>query len=297
MNKSQTDAKIRQIIRGTGIPLTQFSNVIGWKTAQTLDWWSEREGTLQEKNIESLAGYLGVSMESLFDQNLDLSLIRKRVIDGPQILPEAYSANASSYVRTLAHIIEYLSMLHGRHFTDNILRALNIHPLFFNNLENKINLKFYRDMFKELKARGAKEREIASLACYIFLSLKDTDLGRKFKAAKNHCESYEILASNATLFETNFEYNFEIEKDKIRITAKPSDATKDLLKNSPEEYKHLFAYRKNVFSWFPTLSDLTPLPMTTTKCLLRGDSCTVYEAEPPARPEDIMRQSHLNIVP
>lgn len=300
MHKEQLDPKddkkIRGLIKESGIPLAQFSEAIGWKTEQTLDWWSGRGDGLVGKNIESLAQYLGVSPNSLIEKNIDIALIRQRILQGPRALPENYANNASSYVRTLAHILEYLSMLYGRHYTDSLLRSLNIHPLFFDDLENKINITFYNDIFEELSRRGVDDVDIASLACYIFLSLRETDLGKRFKAATDHQKSYMILAENATLFETNFEYDFQIDSKNIRIIAKPTEATSELLKKDPDKFKRLFSYRKNVFSWFPTLSDLAPLTMESPKCLLRGDSCTIYEAPTPKTWARGRRSSHLQML-
>lgn len=284
------DDNVRQLVRESGIPLGVLAEAVGWKNYQILEWWACRGPTLDFNNLRSLAQFLGISMDALFQGNYDIGLIRMRIFKGPNTLPENYSEHASSYVRTLAHIIEYLAMLYGRHFTDNLLRNLNIHPLFFDKLDNKINLTFYMDIFNKLSEMGLSDREISSLACYIFLSLRDTEIGLKFKTAKNHQESYAILAENATQFETNFDYDFQIDSDRIRIIAKPTEAALFLSRKSPEEYKRLFMYRKNVFSWFPTLSNLSPLHMTTTKCILRGDPLTIYEADTPNQ------ASHLKIL-
>lgn len=295
-SERHADAQMRHFIRESGLPLRTFAKAVGWNMSKALEWWSKKEDAIEERNLESLAKHLGIRADSILDNSFDLSLIRQRIIDGPEVLPEQYAENASSYVRTLAHIVEYLSMLHGRQFTDNLLRSLSIHPLFFDNLENKISLKFYKDVFNELSRRGARDSEIASLACYIFLSLKNTEIGKKFRSAKDHQESYAILAENATLFETNFEYEFDIHKDRIRIIARPTEATLELFKKSPEEYRRLFLYRKNVFSWFPTLSDLAPLTMQTPQCILRGDAYTVYEAAPPVSIYSTKKPSYLKIL-
>ncbi len=271
------NSRVRSLVKSTGLPLKLFSDAAGWSATDSLDWWSNRGPNLEYKHVQSLAQFLGVSPESLLHGSLDYQLIRKRIFFGPSCLPELYSENASSYVRTSAHIIEYLSMLKGRHFTDQVLQSLNIHPLFFDNLDNKINLNFYIDLFNRLSELGLNDQEISSLACYIFLSLRETEVGEKFKSAENHPEFYSLLADNAAAFESNFEYDFQIDSKKIRIIARPTEASLFLSKKSPEEYKRLFLYRSKVFSWFPTLSALSPLALKTTKCILKGDDHTVYE--------------------
>lgn len=275
------DDQIRRFIRESGIPLGTFAEAVGWKSYQAMEWWACRGQSLNYRNLESLAQFLGVSAENLVEGRYHINLIRKRIFKGPGVLPERYSEHASSYVRTLAHIIEYLSMLYGRHFTDRLLRDLNIHPLFFDNLENKISVTFYTDIFNKLSQMGVKDNEIASLACYIFLSLRDTKFGQKFRDAKNYQEFYALLGENAEKFETNFDYEVLVDSERVRIYAKPTDATSYLLGKSLGEFDRLFLYRKNVLGWFPTLSHLPPIIMKTPKCILKGDPYTLYEAKLP----------------
>jgi hypothetical protein len=275
-----TDQSLRALITESGMPLKLFSEAIGTSAEDVLKWWSTKSCSLSTKNLESLSLFLGISESNLLnsDRVFRTSLVRSRMFLGPQTLPENYALHAGTYVRTSVHIVEYLAMVYGRRFADQALLNLNIHPLYFENLENKINLTFYIDMFNELDRLGLHDAEIASLGFYIFLKLQDTKLGEYFKRARTYEESYWVLAQHATMFESNFEYDFQISRDKIRIVAKPTKANLFIAGRDSEYYRRLFMYRKNVFSWFPILSSLAPLELKSVRCLMNGDDRTVYEA-------------------
>jgi hypothetical protein len=218
-------------------------------------------------------------MDTIVDGSCPRELVRKRIFLGPEVLPNEYQEHASSYVRTTAHIIEYLSMVHGRHFIDKILLKMNIHPLIFDNLDNRINLRFIIDLLNALSQEGFSESEIESLACYYFLRIQHTAAGKAFAQAKTYEESYAVLESIMGLLETNFEYKFEIRPGKIRICAKPTEAMQFLRPSRRNEYERLFNYRRKALGWFPLLSRLAPLNLRVTSCFLRGDSASVYEAD------------------
>lgn len=299
INKSKAENKmmetqVRKLIRDSGLPLGTFAEALGWSNSRTLSWWSgQKPQSMNFSDLKALAQYLGVPIETIFEGSYNLSLIRQRVIQGPSALPEHYSKNASSYVRTCVHIIEYLSMLYGRHFVDHVLRALAIHPLFFEDPKNKINISFYVDIFNKLSERGISDNEISSLACYIFLNLRDTELGHSFKTAQSYHDFYVRLEQNATLFESNFKYELQLAPQKVRILAHPSEVTLSLVQQNPQSFRKLFLYRKTVLGWFPTLAHLSPLTMSTTKCVLQGDPYTVYEADIPPSLERSDRNSFL----
>lgn len=272
------DRQIRQLIRTTGMPLTMFGEAVGWKSSQVLNWWAARQNPLDDKNINSLSQFLGINPDSLLLGTYPQSLVRDRIFIGPQVLPERYSDHASSFVRSSAHIIEYLSLRYGRHFTDKVLLGLNIHPLLFENLDNRINILFFIDLLNQLKHHGLTTQDISSLACFIFLRVQNTDIGVRFSKAATYQESYEVLAGAMPRFEVNFDYDFEIDRKRLRIVAKPSEGERFFCKKSEKDLALLFAYRKVAFGWFPILSDLAPLNLQVKSCFLAGQRQTVYEA-------------------
>jgi len=87
------------------------------------------------------------------------------------------------------------------------------------------------------------------------------------------------LAELTPRFEANFSYDFEIDKKKVRILAKPTEGER-FLRDVPDiAVKRLFDYRRTAFGWFPILSNLAPLELQVQSCVLRGDAQTVYEID------------------
>lgn len=235
------------------------------------------------RNIESLSQYFGISERDLLSDlaPTTLTLIRQRIFSGPEYLPERYAHNASSFVRSSAHIVEFLSLKYGRQFMDRVLVDLNIHPMMFENLDNRINFMFFIDLLNGLKKQGLGDDEIDSLACYIFLRIQDTPLGQKFRTATDYSTCYEVLANHATLFDTNFRYEFDIDRRHVRLFAYPTEAEIFLADQEPELYQRLFTYKKKLVGWFPVLTGLSPLQVETPKCVSRGDEFTLYDLKLP----------------
>lgn len=275
--EGQTELHLRQMVRATGIPIKTLAEAMGLKTSEALNWWSNQGQRLSFKNIQILADYIGVSVDNLIARNYSFDLVRKRIFNGPASLPDVYSEQASSFVRSSAHIVEYLAMTYGRHFIDRLLMDLNVHPMVFEDLDNRINLNFFIDLLNHLSKVGVPEEEIDSLACYVFLGHEKTT-GSPFESATSYMESYAVLEKYITKLESNFAYKFELSPNRIRITAEPTEAWLFLENKPVKEYERLIKYRKKVIGWFPILSNLPPIQLRTPKCILRGDDFTIYEA-------------------
>jgi hypothetical protein len=286
----EIDLQVRDMIFKSGIPLTLVAEAAGLRTADVLDWWSKRGFELNYDNVMSLCHFLGISIEHVEKGDYPADLIRKRIYDGPTVLPETYSLHASSFVRSSAHIIEYLSMMYGRRFVDRLLLKMNVHPLLFDNLDNRINLLFFIDFLNELSHHGLSLEEISSLARYLFLRVQDTEIGEKFAQAETYRDSYSVLAELTPRFENNFDYDFQIDAKKVRILAKPTEAEYFLHNKSTAALERLFAYRRTAFGWFPILSSLAPLELKIRSCVLRGDSETIYEID---LPNGVKQKSNL----
>jgi hypothetical protein len=275
------DARIRALVRESGMPLRLFSHAVGERTEDALNWWANGSWQLTSKNVGSLAQYLGISEHHLLsaDRHLPISLIRDRLFTGPAVLPEIYARQASSFVRSSAHIIEYLSLAYGRHFVDRILLNMDVHPHVFADLDNKINLLFFMNLLNEVQRAGLSEAQVDSLACYVFLRIQETDLGREFAKAETYQDCYSVLDKNKTMFDSNFEYKFEIDRHQVRLYAKPTEAELFLKENEPSTYERLFRYKRKLVGWFPTLSNLAPVKMNTPRCVSYGDAYTLYQLD------------------
>jgi hypothetical protein len=233
---------------------------------------------LNPRNLQSLSQFFGINESLLNDvsQPLPVELVRERLFQGPRVLPETYAHNASSFVRSSAHIVEYLTLTRGRRFTDRLLIDMNIHPLIFDDIRNRINLQFLIDLLNKLRLAGMAEREIESLGCYVFLRNQDTEMGRHFAQARDYRECYEVLSNYIFTFDTNFDYRIEVDAREMRLYATPTEGEAFIAGKLASNFYLVARQKCKAIGWFPVLSNLAPVNLETPKCVARGDSYSLY---------------------
>lgn len=275
---NHVDRRLRELIVQSGIPLKDFSAAAGASTSEVLNWWSRNGGQLSSKNLRSLSLFFGVSEERLADihEDLPVSLIRDRLFQGPRVLPEAYGHHAGSFVRSSAHIVEFLALTRGRRFADSLLTSMDVHPLIFDDLDNRINFQFLIDILNRLNGLGMSDSEIEALGNYVFLRIQDTELGRKLADAQTYRDSYELLGKYLETFDTNFNYRMDVDAQEMRLYATPTEAERFLAGRNPRVYQLVFRQKRRLTAWLPTLSGLAPANLDMPMCVTRGDKYCLY---------------------
>ncbi len=257
MTKEQ---RLRQLIHEIGLPLRRLPDIIEEKPEACLSWWSEQSHQIRitENHFMKLAKFTGMSEERLFNGTYNRDLARKRLFGEYNALPERYTDNQNSYLRTSSHILRCVGLTRGQHFADRALINLNLSPLIYQNTDTKINLTYFADLLETLSNMGLRQSEMDNLSSVLFLSIQDTPLGAKFQTAENLHEVYEVLAANFGYFDTNFDYTNKFIRNKYVLkTTLPLACHKGLQAN-PENLQRLMRYRHILLAWFPYLAGLTP---------------------------------------
>jgi hypothetical protein len=258
-NKTES-ALTLQFIKDVGLPSNIAPHALSLKASDYMSWFSgHRPDIVSRPQIISLSQYLNINEDSILTGRYDKNLIRRKIFEGPEVLPEKYSENQFSYVRSSAHIIKYLTLTRGQHFSDGILRSLNISPLIYANNDNKISINYFVDLLDALAAANLNQTELDSLAGMLFLGLEGTALGEKFQKARNYYECYIVLAENIKLFDSNFEYVFELDTHQVLIHSTFSFDKHFHEKWDLERMMRLVRYRQILSGWYPYLSKLPPL--------------------------------------
>ena len=265
MNNIQNDLllapadALRKFILDVGLPLNVAPEALGMAPADFMQWWAGFNNKLiQNREIQSLGQFLSIDESEIAERRYDRALVRAKIFQGGNTLPEKYSLNKFSYLRSSAHIIKYLRLTRGQHFSDRILRKLNVYPLIYDDHNNKISLNFFMDLLDTLAEFGMSQAELDNLACMLFLSLEDTPLGQKFRRAKNHFECYEVVAQNVHLFDKNFVYDFELDRKHLRIQAFLHFDSHDHINWSEAKLERLMRYRQLLVGCYAYLSKLSP---------------------------------------
>lgn len=251
---------IRSFIKDVGLPFNKAPEALGLKSSDFLNWWSGNNPQLVQSNhLSTLSQFLRIDEDDIVERTYNKDLVRSVFFTGSAVLPEKYSQNQFSYLRSSAHIIKFLTLSRGQHFSDMIMQKMNIGPLIYANLDNKISLNYFIDLLELLAEHGLKQDELDSLACVLFLSLGDTPLGQKFKKAKTYYESYEVLAQNIHLFDSNFTYNFELDRKHIQLQAVLYFDNHPHIDWSRTNINRLLRYRRFLIGWFPYMANLAPI--------------------------------------
>ena len=252
--------QLRLFIRDVGLPLSTVPKAIGLKSSDFMEWWAGRnEKLVTYQQLVSLGQYLNINEDSILDQSYDKNFIRSVLFSDSIVLPEKYSKNSFSCLRTSVHIQKYLTLTRGQHFCDKIMRSLNVSPLVYSNLEDKISLNYFIDLLDILSENSISPEELDSLACVVFLGIGSTQLGEQFKKTKNYYECYELLANSAHLFDSNFLYTVDISPKEVVIDAYLPFDRHDHILWPKVKMEKLFRYRQLLMGWFPFLANLAPI--------------------------------------
>lgn len=256
---------IRQLILDTGLPLNRAPEALGMTSRQFMEWWSSKEKPAESKaNISNLSQFLGISEDQIISRNYNQALVHARIFKDPLTLPEKYSVNQFSYVRTSAHIFKFLVLTRGQHFADKIAAELNVSPLLYQNLNNKISLNYFLDLLEILELNGFNKNDLDTLSGVLFLGLAESELYAEFKKSTNYFECYNTLASNLNLFDANFIYQSDLDRHQYRMKTLLPYSQHDHFKWTELQINRLNRYRQLLVGWFPYLCGLPPIMPTVT---------------------------------
>ena len=272
LNLSKSEI-LRHFIKDVGIPLNLAPTALSLSPSDFMAWWSghKKSQLIQKHQILSIAQYLHIDENDILTKNYDKKWIRSVLFSGSIPLPEKYAQNQFSNLRTSAHIFKFLTLSRGQHFSDLILRKMNLSPKIYANLDNKISLNFFIDLLEVLHENGLGQHELDTLACVMFLGFAETPLGEAFSKAKNHYDCYKIACENIHLFDSNFIYTFELDRSAFRMTAFLPFDHHAQINWMQVKLQRLLRYRQLLVGWFPYLSMLAPvLPEVKTQSLPDG---------------------------
>lgn len=266
----------RKLILNAGLTHKQAQSLLCLSQTDYARWWKECDINLNSSNLDCLTKALGISNDEAVLETYDLTNLRKRLFQNTNPLPDRYSLNSYSRVRSSAHIIRYLTLTKGQMFADQILRSLQVSPLLYDDQDNQISLNFFLDLLETLSEWGFSPGELDNLACVLFLGLKDTSLGNRFKSAQTHAQCYTILGDSLSLFDENFLYSYDVDSSQFHMTSILPYEKHETTALSPRRLALLQRYRLILIGWFPYLSGLVPIIPTVQYSTKKSGLCAQY---------------------
>lgn len=272
--------RLKELLREVGVPIRQLPEILSLSAEECLQWWSGRlDLRVKPAHFGRLSHLLSIDENALFNGGYDKHLARSRLFSDKLILPERYEENKNSFVRASAHIIRYITLTRGQWFADQVLVELNVSPLIYQNVDMRINLTYFADLLEILERRGFTPAEMDTLSSVMFLSLRETALGRQFAGGTNYEEAYRVIANNFHLFDSNFECQSRfVGKKYLLKTTLPLQGHQAVGRDAMAQ-RRLLRYRHLALAWIPYLAGLTPLFPSSELTLGRDTVVAQYEFE------------------
>ncbi len=257
---SSKDKKLRNFIKDVGLPLNRAPEALGLSPLTFLDWWSgNRTRVIQKAQFVQLGQYLHINEDTILEGTYDKNFVRSILFSDDAVMPEKYTQNKFSYLRSSAHIFKYLTLKYGQHFSDMISRKLNVSPLIYSDLNNKISLNYFIDLLEILTDHGFKQSDLDQLACVMFLSLGQTpQMLAEFSKARNYYECYEVVAKNFKNLDNNFRIKTDLDRTCFKVTTFLDYDNHAHIDFSKRNVDKVLRYRLILAGWFPYLSNLAP---------------------------------------
>lgn len=250
----RTSQQVRDFVQGSGISLKEFKSLTGLTASQVMAWYAGDDRIFKEKNLRNLERGLCTTFEDLKNKKHLNSYFFENFRGEPVVISEKYGESARSYVRSSSHIVKYLELLFGRERIKCILKEMDVHRSYLDELDNRINIVFFVDLLEKCRKLGLAKADLRKLASAMFLSIEGTASEKLFRPCTRHSEAYKNIGEIVSLFDTNFYYEFKVTDNSVEISAEPHESIVPLLERIPVDY--LFSYRKQIFGTVPMFCGL-----------------------------------------
>lgn len=244
------------------------------------EYW-QMKGTDQTPNFQSTIEFLSeyqLSLESVFEDQIDFHALAQRVSGNKSHIPEQYLVGAKSRKRTAMNILNFIENHFGWQSAAAMLSRFQVDLAAFTNADERINIRFMRDFIKSLRARPEQLYLLGASSSSFPSNQSFSGLVRDCRSEREVFE--KIFTGLVPYFEENYIYRLErITPDEAWVTASPSLEVQDALGGEPLGSALSCAYRNGVVSTFPRFNGFTPAKVTETKCIHRGDGvCELHIA-------------------
>lgn len=281
MTFQETDAekKLRHSILQKRTPLIAIAKTGNVSSTDLLRWWNKSANLPPTTDFLEIFKSLQVR-QSHEEHNTEFIRSPNTISCNDTVieLPARYKDTPLSYISTSKHILEFIRLQFGQEKHLNTLLKLGVRQEYFQNIENKINIKFFEDLLKEYSILCSGKPNLNMLSRALFLTVEESSLSNNFTPTSSYREAYEQIEASLSRFDQNFEYKFQIGQLGAEIITKPSAQLADAVKNEKYGSYELYQYRSHLFGNMVNLCGLQPLQIEVSRCISAGDSFCKYVA-------------------
>lgn len=263
----------------TNLPLRVFAQALQVEPFLLMAQIKFGKNVIRAENVDAFKANTGVSIDSLFNEKIDCQLLRRRLLGENKTLPEKYNYAKGSKIRSTANIVEYLRFVKGWDWVHEKLSELQLHEGLFEFPDSEINFHFFLDLFKEMERLNVSDQMIRLMAYHSVAKNEQTPLGQTFKRAHDFATVYRIFESNIALYDVNFTYRFEIDRDHARLFITPKHSVMEALKIKAPGNRKVCIYKQALFGSFSMYIQAYPLIVREHKCMYLGDRHCEYSVD------------------
>ena len=270
---TKTLHKIQDTLR---IPSEMYCDVLGVPPEEI------NPQNIPMSGLDRLAHALRLDVENLLNGEIDYQTLYQHHYHGKKAaLPEKYTCNLSSRMRTAQNIIDYLELYSPFH-AQLITKKLQINPSTFYDLEKKISVALVNDLYKQMAYFNFTGHDFYKAGYLGALKFKNSPaFYQKFKAVRTPHELYELFFGQQVKYlEQNWDYKIvKVSKNKctFRVTTRPeiSDIFHTTHFGTPGFCSHKAGFGAGLLEYL----QISALRVQETKCFHRNDPYCEFEIE------------------
>ena len=86
------DEAVKKFIVDVGLPFNKAPEALGLSAKEFMNWWAGvRPSLIQNRQLQKLGQYLSIDESEIVENRYDRNLVRARIFQGAETLPERYS--------------------------------------------------------------------------------------------------------------------------------------------------------------------------------------------------------------
>ena len=154
MNSAETKKQLLKFIFKVGIDLKTLVYILDYDVDKIKAWFTDiSDQSLNNPMLKQLTSFFQITEDQILLEKYNPKSLRFIYFDNKfeNEPPEKYKLHSYSKTRTSAHILKFLSLTRGQHFSDDLIQSFNISPTFFDSLDNEINLVFFIELLEKVK--------------------------------------------------------------------------------------------------------------------------------------------------
>ena len=230
--------------------------------------------------LQSLAGFFGISIDSLFSGRIPFSAVSKK-FGRTLAVPESYAGHPFSKLRDAYPLLDFLTLQLGQSKVHSLLASLKIPRELLLYPDTALGAEFQLDLFRIALSNGTlNQKTFPKLIAQTRSEKLHGSMHPIYETLLSPLPLLQTLIFNMHRYETNFKYNIEeLDEKKLVISVKPELHMQEVPYREDVLSDWLCRYKKSYFSNFPQFIGEKPLMIREEECHFKDSHQCVYSIQ------------------